>query len=358
MGLISRLFGAGDPWARVPAEYATALRARLSEESFTRLSKLLATYKQFNDEQFPADVATRTAEDIREHVAARLLHLAFRFSDTLKKVNSTPALRMADASNPAHLAIRECLQLSIDIRPGGNPATALLPEYLLDAGQADEAVAAAARALPDWERRLPGAMPRPSADTRQPLQAVLAEFLTQAGDSVDIISGLRSIALREITIRRHREALTDAEYSTLRAMLANWLMQREISADPNSGAIETYPLRSAEVSLLSGWIVENMGALRAHFSALELLRVAHVLQPDFTNVNEVLADIYFRSQEGAAEDEDSAMFRGRARQHATLAVAGMTEALTSPGALEGTGLTEATMRERLERMQEIQRALT
>jgi hypothetical protein len=357
MGLISRLFGTGDPWERVPAHYATALRARLTEASFVRLGKLLRTYKQFTDEHFPAEVATRTAEGIREHVAARLLHLAFRFSDTLKKVNSTPALRMSDATNPAHLAVRECLQLSIEIRSNGNPATLLLPEYLLDAGQADDAVAAASRALPDWERRLSGAMPKPSSNPTRPLEAVLVEFLAQAGGNVDIIGGLRSIALREITIRRHRESLTDAEYATLRAMLANWLAQRDIAVDPNSDTIERYPLRPTEVSLLSAWIVENTGTLRGSFSALELLRVAHVLQPEFTNVNEVLADIYFRSQEGAAEDNDSAVFRERARQHATLAIAGMTEALGSPDALEGTGLTDAAMRGRLSRMQEIQRAL-
>ena len=357
MGLLSKLFGAGDPWERVPQPYATALRARLADDEFTRLTSLLGTYKQFTPARFPADVATRSAGDIREHVAAQLLHLAFQFGKALEQVNRSSALQMPDAGNPAHEAVREALLLSIAVEPAGNPASVLLPEYLLDAGLVDDAVRAAATAVPEWERRLGSGQPTPSLDTSRALDAVLAEFLSQSAGTVDIVGGLRNIAHRELAIRNWRDALAPGEYGTLRAMLANWLRQREIVVDPNSEAIEAYPLRAAEVSRLSGWVAQNMNVLREHFDVLDLLRVAYVLQPDFTNVNEVLADIYFRSQEGTPEDEDTAVFRQRAHHHATLAAAGMEEALSTPDGLAGTGLTAEVMRERLVRMQEIVRAL-
>lgn len=357
MGLLSKLFRAGDPWERVPQPYATALRARLTDDEFTRLTSLLGSYKQITDARFPADVAMRSAADIREHVAAQLLHLAFQFGETLEKLNRSAALRMPDVSNPAHQAVREALRLSVAVEPVGNPAAVLLPEYLLDAGLVDDAVGAAAAALPEWERRLGSDQPPSSFDSVTALDTVLAEFLSQSAGTVDIVRGLRAIAHRELTIRHWHDALTPSEYATLRASLANWLRQREILVDPNGDAIEAYPLRLAESARLSGWIAEQIGALREHFDALELLRVAHVLQPDFTNVNEVLADIYFRSQDGTPEDGDTALFRERAHRHATLAAAGMEEALATPEGLEGTGLTTAAMRERLARMQEILRAL-
>jgi hypothetical protein len=358
MGLLSKIFGSRDPWESVPRPYSAALQSRLSPASFQQLTALLKEYRQFTPTLFPDNVATRSQRVMCEHVAGMLLHLSFRFSETLAKMNASPLLRTSDAEHPAHAGIRNCLRLSVEIEPTDNPGSLMLPGYLLDAGLADEAVTAAARALPEWERTFAaGAKPAPLPSETSPLDAILASFLEQANGSTEILEGLRELAERRLTIQNYREQLSSSEYGTPRASLANYLQAFGITVDPNSAAAESYPLRPADLSRLAGWIAANVGVLRQHFQALDLLRVAHVLQPDFANINEVLADIYFRTQKGAPDAEDTADTRAQARKHATLAAAGMTSSLTEQNGLDGTGRTEGDLRARLARMQEILRAL-
>ena len=351
MGLFDKLFSKRDPWEAVPASYGEAIRSQLSADDFQHLTALLSKHAQFTPGWFPVEHSNQVARQLRERTAANLVLLAFRFAEVGRQTEAI-AKGLSARENPTQVGLREALRLSVALVPDANPAQLMLPGYLLDAGEASAAIDAAKRAVPSWERRLSDAVPslRGSFES-DPLAHVRHEFLTQAGGDLSILEGLRDIAERRHAISTLRTQLSPEEFETLKATLMGFLASRGVPQQTLSAQVETWPLRGAEHTELALWILENMGTLRQHLEVLNLLRVAHVLQPELTNVNDVLADLYHLTAEGGGDEAGE--FRKKARFHAELAAKSMRETLADPADHAEMGITIEALQARLERMQEI-----